>query len=252
MSAHQHLWSAKGHAASVQTYARIAGVLFLVSLVAGGFGEGYVPSTLIVAGNATATAHNIIASDLLFRLGFLGWLIEAVCDVALTLVLYVLLRPVSANLALGAVFFRLMATAMYAVGELFYFSPSFILGGGGYLSTFSSEQLHALALLSLSVYGFAGSISTVFHGVASLLLGYLMFRSGYLPKILGILWTLGGLGFVIRTLAELLLPAYASPFLLIPTPLAMLALALWLLVRGVDAVKWSENEAVAASTREPS
>src|SRR5215472_16417782 len=109
--------------AGIQTYARLAGVLFFISLVAGGFGEAYVPSTLIVAGNATATAHNIIASDLLFRLSFLGWLIEAICDVALALVFYVLLRAVHEHIALGAVFFRLMATAIFAVAELFYFVP---------------------------------------------------------------------------------------------------------------------------------
>ena len=79
---------------SVQTYARIAGVLFLVSLVVGGFGEAYVPSRIVVPGDASATAHNLLASDLLFRLGFLAYLAEAVCDVALTLLLYVLLRPV--------------------------------------------------------------------------------------------------------------------------------------------------------------
>ena len=84
----------------VQTYARIAGVLFLISFAAGGFGEVYVPSVLIVASDATATANNIIASDFLFRMGFASYLIEAICDIALTLILYVLLRPVSKELAL--------------------------------------------------------------------------------------------------------------------------------------------------------
>jgi len=97
---------------SVQTYARIAGVLFLLTILAGGFGEYYVPSKLIVSTDAAATAKNIIASDSLFRLGFLAYLVEALCDTGLTLVLYVLLRPVSRNLALLAVLFRLMSTAL--------------------------------------------------------------------------------------------------------------------------------------------
>src|SRR5437773_176813 len=144
MITHQHQGSAKERATSVQTYARIAGVVFLISIVAGGIGEFYAPSTLIVPGDATATAHQLLASDLLFRLGFLAYLIEAITDVALTFLLYVLLRPVHANLAFLAVLFRIMATATFAFGELFYFAPSLILGGEGYLKTFSPAQLHAL------------------------------------------------------------------------------------------------------------
>ena len=88
-----------------------------------------------------------------------------------------MLRPVHANLALLAVLFRIMATATFAVGELFYFAPSLILGGEGYLKTFSPDQLHALALLSLNLYGLAGGLFNVFYGIASMLLGYLLVRS---------------------------------------------------------------------------
>jgi Domain of unknown function (DUF4386) len=233
--------SATPRAASVQTYVRIAGVLLLVSIVAGGFGESYAPSTLIVPGNASVTAHNLLASDLLFRLGFLAYLTEAVCDVALTLLLYVLLRPVHANLALLAVLFRIMATATFAFAELFYFVPSLILGGDEYLKTFSSEQLQTLALLSFNVSGAAGFLFLLFYGIASMILGYLMVRSGYLPWVLGALLALGGLGFVTRNVLQVLAPAYASSLLLLPTILALLSLGLWLLVRGVDVVKWGEE-----------
>ena len=252
MTATQHQGSADPRAASVQTYARMAGVLLLVSLVVGGFGESYAPSTLIVPGNATATAHNIIASDLLFRLGFLAYLTEAVCDVALAFLLYVLLRPVHANLAFLAVLFRLMATATFAFAELFYFVPSLILGGDGYLKTFSSEQLQTLALLSLNVYGAAGNLFLLFYGIASILLGYLMVRSGYLPRVLGALLALGGLGFVTSNVVWVLAPASASFLLLLPTILAMLSMGLWLLVRGVDVVKWKERGAVVAYGIAPS
>ena len=127
-------------AVPVQTYARIAGVLFLISAVAGGFGEFFVPFQLIVSNDATATANNIMASELLFRMGFVGYLVEALCDVSLTLILYVLLRPVSRDLALLAVFFRLVGTAVFAMTELFYFSALFILGGADYLKTFSPDH----------------------------------------------------------------------------------------------------------------
>ena len=124
----------------VQRYARIAGVLFLISAVAGGFGEFFVPFQLIVSNDATATANNIMASELLFRMGFVGYLVEALCDVSLTLILYVLLRPVSRDLALLAVFFRLVGTAVFAMTKLFYFSALFILGGADYLKTFSPDH----------------------------------------------------------------------------------------------------------------
>src|SRR5215831_5347611 len=169
VTADQPPGSAIPRAASVQTYARIAGVLLLVSLVAGGFGESYAPSTLIVPGNASATAHNLLANDLFLRLGFLAYLTEAVCDVALAFLLYVLLRPVYAPLAFLAVLFRLMATATFAFAELFYFVPSLILGGAGYLRTFSPEQLQTLTLLSMSVYTAAGYLFIVFYGVASMI-----------------------------------------------------------------------------------
>jgi hypothetical protein len=157
-----------------------------------------------------------------------------------------LLRPIHANLAKLAVLFRIMATATFAFGELFYFTPSLILGGDGYLKAFSSDQLHALALLSLNVYGAASGIFTVFYGIASVIFGYLMFRSGYFPRVLGALLAIGGLGFLTRNILLLLTPTNASSLLLVPTVLAALLLGTWLLVRGVDVVKWRGNEAVVS------
>src|SRR5712692_9893648 len=229
--------------AAVQTYARIAGVLFLLSFVAGGFGEAYVPSKLIVSADATATAENIKAFDSLFRMGFASYLLEAVCDIALALILYVLLRPVRKDLALLAAFFGLVGTALFGVAELFYFAASLILGGAGYLKTFSPDQLNALALLSLKLYGYGGGIFMVFYGVAAVLRGYLIFRSGYLPKALGVLLALAGLGFVTRNFALVLAPAYASDFLLLPMILAGVSLTVWLLVRGVDVPMWEAKAA---------
>ena len=227
---------ARGH--SVQAYARIAGVLFVLSLVAGGFGEAYVPSRLIVSSDATATALNIKASDSLFRLGFAGYLVEAVCDIALALTLYALLRPVHRDLSLLAAFFGLVGTAIFAVAELFYFAPAFILGGAGYLKTFSPDQLNSLALLSLKFYIYGGAIFTVFYGVAWVLRGYLIFRSGYFPRFLGVLMTLGGLGFIARNFLLVLAPAYAPSSLLLLMLPGGLSLTAWLLVKGVDLPKW--------------
>lgn len=227
---------------SPQVYARAAGVLFLISIAAGGFGEWYVPSRLVVSADPAATAANFIASDSLFRLGFASYLVEAACDVALSLLMYVLLRPVHREMALLAAFFGLVSTAVYAVaGQLFHFAPSFILAGGDDLGSFSPDQVNGLAFLSLKFSGYGGGLFLVFYGVACIVRGYLIFKSGYLPKLLGVLLALGGLGFVTRNFALVLAPAYASDLLLPPMMIAVLALGLWLLLKGVDMRKWEEK-----------
>ena len=223
----------------IQTCARVAGVLFLLSFVAGWFGEVYVPSLLIVSTDAAATAHNIKASDFLFRLSFAGYLVEAVCDVALAVIFYVLLKPAGRTLSLLAAFFGLLSTALFAVTEIFYFAaPKLILGGAGYLKTFSPDQLDTLALLSLKLFIYGSAMFTVFYGVGWILRGFLIFRSGYLPRLLGLLMMLGGLAFVARNVALVLAPAFPSAnFLLALFPGAVL-LALWLMVRGINVSKW--------------
>jgi hypothetical protein len=182
---------ARADSASVQTYARFAGVLLLTGLVVGSFGELIVPSTLIVSADATATAHNILASQSLFRMGFAGYIVEAACDVSTTLLLYVLLRPVNGNLALLAAFFGLLSTATFAIAEFFYFAALHLVGGAPYLKTFSPDQLNTLALLSLKMYGYGGELFMALGGVGFILLGYLIFRSDYFPKTLGVLLALG-------------------------------------------------------------
>jgi hypothetical protein len=224
---------------NVQRYARIAGVLFLLSLVAGGFGEAYVPSKLIVSADAAATAANIRNFDFLYRLGFAGFLIESLCDITLALILYALLKPVSKELSLLAAFFGLMGTALFAFAELFYFAPPLIMGGAGYLKTFSPDQLNALVLLSLKFYGYAGMIFTAYYGMGWIVRAYLIFRSGYLPKFLGVLMAIGGIGFVVRNFLLILAPAYASGALLVLMFPGGLLLTVWLLVKGVDVPKWN-------------
>lgn len=230
-------------AVPVQTYARIAGALLLLSMVAGFFGEVYVPSKLIVSGDANATASNLTAMDSLFRLGFASYLVEALCDVTLTLIFYVLLRPVRRDLALLAAFFGLISTALFAVAELFYFVAPLILGGAEYLKTFSPDQRNALAMLSLKLYGYGSGIFMVFYGVAAVLRGYLIFRSSYLPRILGVLLAFAGAGFITKNFALVLAPKYASDFLLLPMFLAGVSLTVWLLVKGVDLPKWEAKTA---------
>lgn len=218
----------------LQKYARAAGVLFLFSLIGGGLGEFYIPGRIIVAGDAAATAHNVITSNQLFRLGFATYLIEALCDIALSLVFYVLLRPVNKNIALLAAFVGLVSTAVFAVFELFYFLPAHILGGASYLKTFSPEQLNTLALFSLNIYGLGASLFMAFYGTGMLIRGYLIYRSRYLPKFLGVLVALAGAGFIAKNFALVLAPHFPSDYFLIGMPVAALAMAFWFLFKGVD------------------
>jgi hypothetical protein len=212
-------------------------------MIAGYFGELYAPSRIVAPTDAAATASNIATMNSLFRLGFATYLIEALCDVALALIFYVLLRPVRRNLSLLAAFFGLISTALFAVAELFYFMPSLILSGADYLKVFTPDQLNALALLSLKVYGRAAGIFMVFYGTAAILRGYLIYRSGYLPRTLGVLLVIAGLGFVVKNFTLVLAPAYSSDVLLLPMFVSGVALTGWMLVRGVDTRKWEARVA---------
>ncbi len=230
---------------SVQTYARIAGLLFLLSMIGGGFGEFYVPTKLIVAFDATATANNIVAFNSLFRWGFAGYLLEAVCDISLAWIMYVLLRPVQKDIALLAAFFGLVSTAVFAVAELFFFGSTFILGGADYLKTFTPAQLNTLGLLSIKFYLYGGMIFLAFYGIATAIRGYLIYRSGYFPKFLGVLLVLAGLGFIAKNFAAVLAPKFPSDLFMVAMPFAGVALTLWFLVKGVDVPKWEAKAATA-------
>src|SRR5436190_9247933 len=237
---------------NIQAYARAAGVLFLLSLIGGGFGEGYMPAKIIISNDAAATAANIKAFAFLFRLAFAGFLLESLCDTALSLNFYVLLKPVNKQLSLLAAFFGLMATATFAVTELFYFMAMYLLGDAAYLKTFQPEQLQTMALLSLKFYTYGGALLTLYYGVAWIVRSYLIFRSGYLPKLLGVLMAIGGFGFVARNFLLVLAPAYASDVLLMLLFPGGLLLMIWLLARGVDIVRWNERtSAVSYTSRFP-
>ena len=223
---------------NVQRYAKAAGVLILISVVAGGIGEAYVPSKIVVASDAAATVANINSFEFVYRLGFAAFLIESFADITLALIFYALLKPVSKELSLLAAFFGLMGTALFAFAELFYLAPTLFLTGGP-LNAFSTAQIDELILLSLRFYQFAAMIFSGYYGIAWIVRAYLMFASGYLPKFLGVLMGIGGLGFLVRNFLLILAPAYASPlFLMLLFPGALI-LMVWLLAKGVDMPQWN-------------
>lgn len=175
--------------------ARITGVVYLLYFLTAVLGELFL-SGLVVYGDAAATANNILAHQPLFRLGLATGLIATACYIAVTALFYELFKPVNRTLSLIAAFFSLVGCAILAFSSLFQLAPLVVLGGSHYLSVFKSEQLRALALMFLELNTQAGNICVVFFGVDRLLIGYLIFRSAFLPRILGVLMVLAGLGWL--------------------------------------------------------
>jgi hypothetical protein len=231
----------RGGVGSPQRYARICGVLYLYIIVAGTFAEVFVRSRLVVPGDAAATARNIRANETLFRIGFSGELLHLACDVAVAMLLYALLRPVDRNVSLLAAWMRLACIVILAMSSLSHFAALRLLGGAGSLKAFPADQLDTLAWLALRLQGDGYAISLVFFAFACLALGYLIFRSGFLPKALGVLLLIAGACYFVNSFAHFLAPAFGAtlfPALFVPIFAAELSLSLWLIVKGVDVAKW--------------
>ncbi|MBZ5505011.1 MAG: DUF4386 domain-containing protein [Acidobacteriia bacterium] len=218
---------------------RIAGVLYLITILTGIFSAGFVTGRLVVSGDATATAANILAHPGLLQLGFAVYMIEMACQVALTALFYDLLKPSGRSVSLIAAFLGLTGCVIKTFSRVFFVAPLFILGGAHYLSVFGAEQLQALALLFLKVNDRGAGIALVFFGFYALLTGYLMIRSTFLPRVLGVFSVLGGLGWL-----TFLYPPLGSrlfAFLAIFAILGAASLIFWLLVFGVNEQRWKEQ-----------
>src|SRR6266540_4379122 len=192
--------------------AKIAGVLYLLTILTGAIAL-FVDRSLVVSGNAAATATNILAHELLFRLGFASDVIAALCYIAVTALLYHLFKPVDTGLSLLAAFFSLVGCAIGAVSCLFHLAPLAVLGRAWYLSVFPLEQLQALALVFLRLRAQTYNISMVFFGFYCLLIGYLILRSAFLPRALGVLMAIAGLGWL--TFLSPPLATSLSPYILV-------------------------------------
>ena len=215
---------------SIQLYARLAGVLGLLSVIGGGFGEAYVPGVMFVAGDAASTAQNVLAKEMLFRWGFAGFLVESLCDAALTMMFWVLMRPVHRNLAMLMVVLRIISTCGFAGSQVLWFGALQTLRTAPLVGL---EQPEALAYLFTRIASFGGSLFSTFYGAANIILGWLVWRSGYLPRVFGILLAVSGAAFVAHTVLLVLVPAWASQ-LLLATAVVIIAFLVWLLVKGVD------------------
>jgi hypothetical protein len=225
-------------------YARVAGFLLLIIVVLGPFSLIYVPSALIVPGDATATADNIRASEWLFRLGIVSDSLIFLIEIVLTVILYVLLRPVSRTLSLVAAFARLAMAVIQGINLLPYFTALLLLSGAAYLTVFEPDQLDALVLLFLNAHGYGVYIWQAFFGLHLFVLGYLIFKSGYFPRILGVLMVFASLGYLLDSFGNFLFPNYKEIFGVVVAVTAVfgeLPFFLWLLIKGVNVQRYNER-----------
>jgi len=211
--------------------ARIAGFGLLIMAFAAPFAELFVYPKLVVPGDVAATAQNIVAHHGLFLAAILGYLITFICDVVVAWALYVLFIPVNRSLSLLAAWFRLVYTviAFFALAKLV--TVFRLLNAPDYLTVFGTDGLHAQVKLLLNSFGYEWSMGLLLFGIVLGLLGYLAYRSGYVPRFLGILLAIGGVGYVVDSLKPYLYPNADLGWIMI-TFFGELVFMLWLLVRG--------------------
>lgn len=226
----------------------MGGALYLALIVLGAFAE-YVRDSMIVSGNAVATAANMLSMEPLWRAGVAAEFVALICAVALAVIYFVLLRPVSRELNLLATFLRLVAIAVQGVALLNLTAALFPLGSSSSLKAFSPEQLDALTALAIRSHAYGYSLALLLFGACFLVHGYLIFRSGFLPRALGILIQVAGLAYMTNSFSVFLAPAFQDrifPFILLPSFIGELSLCLWLLIVGLNEARW---KALAASDR---
>ncbi len=228
---------------SPQLYARSAGMLYLVLILAGLFSVVFVREKLIVSGDPAATAANIVAQPQLWRAGIAADLLMHVFDIPTMLVIYSLLRPVHKNLALLVLLFNLVQTCVLVANKLNLIAALLPLQGAAYLRAVEANILYAQVYLSLQLHDYGFGVGLIFFGFVCLGEGYLIFTSGFLPKTIGVLMAVAGFCYLLNSSALLLAPGLEKilfPFIMVPCLVAELSFSLWLLVKGVNVQKWQE------------
>jgi uncharacterized protein DUF4386 len=229
---------------SPQVYAKVAGVIWLIVAILAPFAEFFVRQRLIVPGNVAATADNIVASQSLFRAGFATDLVVFVIEVALAAVLYVLFRPVSRTLALVMAFARLAMVTILGLNLLNMFTALQLLTTPEYATAFEKGQLQALAFMFVNAQHYGYALGMVFFGLHLGVLGFLVYRSGFLPRMLGILMVVSALGYLADSFTKFVVPQNADTLAMVVIVTALigeLPLTLWLLVKGVNVERWRQR-----------
>ena len=230
--------------------ARTAGVLYVIIIACGLFAEIGVRSQLIESGDPSATARNIIDSPMLFRAGLAADIVMFIADVAIAVVLYQLLKPLSRTMALLAAAFRMTQTAIIGLNLLNMFQAVRIIDDADYLGAFGAGQTDTLALLYLDAHKYGYILGLAFFGVSTIIIGYLALSSRQMPRPLGVLLVLAGAGYLIDTFSFFLIPGYdgsASPIVLAPALVAEIWFAVWLLTKGRRLEHLTERDSITVA-----
>ena len=229
---------------SPRTKGRYAAAVYLLYVIAGVYAQGFVSDRLVVFGDAAKTASNILGNESLYRLGFTVYLLEMAGQIATAVLFYQLLKPVSRTGAMLAAAFELTGCGIKIFSRLFYLMPLLVLSGG--TSIFNQEQLDSIALLLLRINSNGAAIALSFFGFSTALQGWLIYKSGFLPRWLGVIGIIGGLGWL--TFLSPPLGMRLFMYIAVYALLGLLALIVWLLTVGVDEQRWRERAAQAASS----
>jgi Domain of unknown function (DUF4386) len=232
---------------SPRTKGRLAGAVYLLYVIAGVYAQTFISDRLVVFGDAARTASNILANQSLYRLGFTVYLLEMAGQIATVVLFYQLLKPVSRTGAMLAASFELTGCGIKIFSRLFYFVPLLVLSGGAsYLSAFNKEQLDSIVLLLLRLNDNGAAIALAFFGFSTVLQGWLIYRSGFLPRWLGVIEIIGGFGWL--TFLSPPLGMRLFMYVAVYALLGLLATIVWLLTVGVDDERWRQRAAQAASS----
>lgn len=235
---------------SVKKTARLTGLFYLAIFFANIFVFIFVSGSLNIAGDATATAENIRASESLYRSGVVSYLIVFLSEIGATILLYKLLSPVNKTLAMLMMVNRLMQAAIHAVNLVNFIFPLILLNGGDYLTTFTTAQINSLVLLFTDAHYYGVLVSEAFFAVSLFLLGYLVVKSELFPSILGIMLAIAGAGYVLDSFGIFLMPQHAALFaniMVAPAIIAELSFTLWLLIKGIRTPKLESRKAMATA-----
>lgn len=220
--------------------ARIAGLCYLIVIVTGLFSEVFVRQELRVTNNALTTAYNIKNNEMLFRWGFVADLINFVVGIPTILIIYHFFKKSNKILLQIALTFVVIQTAIIAVNLLNQITPLLLLSNDTYLSTFQPSQLASLSLLSLNIQSQGYAIGLVFFGFYSIIIGFVIYKTNAIPKIIGLLYSIAGLCYLINSFTMFLSKGFANPmfvYLAIPIFIGELSVCLWLLIKGIDTTK---------------
>ena len=231
---------------SPSTRGRLLAALYLFVIIGGIIGQVLIADVLVVRDDAAKTASNILANKSLYRLGFTIFMLEMVAQVGVSLLFYDLTKPVNRSAARAAAVLGLTGCGIKTMARLFYYTPLILLSGAPYLSAMQPAQLEALSLVFIQINNRGAAIGIIFFGFETLIRGWLLYKSGFLPRFLGVLSMVGGLGWL-----TFLWPPLGSQVF---TSVALFAIAGvfatsgWLFIRGVNDAKWRESAALAATS----